>query len=177
MPIHTCTDGQGRSGFRFGDRGTCYTGPGAWTRALQQGRAIKVRQRAARIAAATSFGEEALGEGTTEGPVVGFGPRRTTPGAFQRSTKVQSLLFPVEQYTEREVRLWVEDHNFAMPAEGPERKGRGAYWRVRQFDPEHAEPGTFRTIPFRGTRGIKAIIGVPKAKGFGGAERCDTGFG
>jgi hypothetical protein len=38
MPVKRCKK-NGRAGYKWGDRGNCYTGPGAKARAERQGRA------------------------------------------------------------------------------------------------------------------------------------------
>jgi len=43
MPLKKCTK-NGKSGWKWGDSGACYTGPGARKKAIKQGRAIKVSQ-------------------------------------------------------------------------------------------------------------------------------------
>jgi hypothetical protein len=43
MPIQKCTN-KGKSGYRWGQQGHCYTGPGARAKALRQGRAIEVNK-------------------------------------------------------------------------------------------------------------------------------------
>lgn len=43
MPLKQCTS-DGKSGFKWGDSGHCYTGPGAKEKALKQGRAIEVNK-------------------------------------------------------------------------------------------------------------------------------------
>ena len=43
MPVMRCTKG-GKSGYKYGKSGTCYTGPGARAKAAKQGRAIKTSQ-------------------------------------------------------------------------------------------------------------------------------------
>ncbi len=40
MPIKRCQK-SGKSGWKFGDSGKCFTGPGGRNKALRQGRAIK----------------------------------------------------------------------------------------------------------------------------------------
>lgn len=40
MPIKTCTS-KGKSGFKFGDAGKCFTGKSGRSRAARQGRAIE----------------------------------------------------------------------------------------------------------------------------------------
>lgn len=43
MPIKSCTK-NGKSGFKYGDSGACYTGEGAKAKAEAQMRAIKASQ-------------------------------------------------------------------------------------------------------------------------------------
>ena len=43
MPLKKCTSG-GKSGYKWGDAGKCYTGPDAKKKALQQGRAIEANK-------------------------------------------------------------------------------------------------------------------------------------
>ena len=43
MPVQRCTK-QGKGGYKFGESGTCFIGPGARAKAARQGRAIKARQ-------------------------------------------------------------------------------------------------------------------------------------
>jgi hypothetical protein len=43
MPIKKCQSG-GKKGLKYGDTGTCYTGPTAKTKALKQAVAIKISQ-------------------------------------------------------------------------------------------------------------------------------------
>lgn len=45
MPIKKCTK-DGKSGFKYGDSGTCYTGPGARKKAAKQGQAIEISKHA-----------------------------------------------------------------------------------------------------------------------------------
>jgi len=40
MPIQRCQS-DGKSGYKWGDQGHCYTGPGAREKAAKQGRAIE----------------------------------------------------------------------------------------------------------------------------------------
>ncbi len=42
MPVKPCTS-DGKSGFKWGDKGKCYTGPGAKAKAAKQGKAIKAQ--------------------------------------------------------------------------------------------------------------------------------------
>jgi hypothetical protein len=43
MPVKQCTH-DGKSGYKYGDNGKCYTGEDARTKAEEQGRAIKASQ-------------------------------------------------------------------------------------------------------------------------------------
>lgn len=43
MPVKKCTE-NGKSGYKWGDSGKCYTGPGAREKAIRQGRAIEVNK-------------------------------------------------------------------------------------------------------------------------------------
>lgn len=42
MPVEKCTS-NGKSGYRWGKQGKCYTGSGAKAKAAKQGRAIKAQ--------------------------------------------------------------------------------------------------------------------------------------
>jgi len=44
MPVKKCTK-KGKSGFKWGDSGTCYTGGDAKAKAERQGRAIQASKR------------------------------------------------------------------------------------------------------------------------------------
>jgi hypothetical protein len=44
MPLKRCTK-DGQQGWKWGDQGVCYIGPGAREKALKQGRAIEAQQR------------------------------------------------------------------------------------------------------------------------------------
>lgn len=41
MPVKPCTR-DGKSGYKYGDSGKCYTGPGARKKATKQGQAIEI---------------------------------------------------------------------------------------------------------------------------------------
>lgn len=45
MPLMKCTK-DGKSGYKFGDEGHCYTGPNAKANAAKQGRAIEMSKHA-----------------------------------------------------------------------------------------------------------------------------------
>lgn len=44
MPLQRCQV-NGKKGWKWGSSGKCYTGPGARTKALEQGRAIEASKR------------------------------------------------------------------------------------------------------------------------------------
>lgn len=48
MPLKTCTS-NGKSGYKWGDSGKCYTGTGAREKALKQGRAIESSKTQSRM--------------------------------------------------------------------------------------------------------------------------------
>lgn len=43
MPVKKCTS-DGKSGYKYGDSGHCYTGPGARQKAIKQGQAIEIQK-------------------------------------------------------------------------------------------------------------------------------------
>jgi hypothetical protein len=45
MPLNKCTN-DGESGYKWGNSGKCYTGPGAKEKALKQGQAIEINKAA-----------------------------------------------------------------------------------------------------------------------------------
>lgn len=188
MPIRRCQR-NGSPGFAFGPAGHCYPGPNGYAQALQQARAVKAAQVRRRVAAAVRVAEEALGD-APRSALGGYGSRGPRPGgSFRRSTRVQTLLLPIDGFTAAEARDWARAHKFAAPYPdlglGP-RKPKGDrsrpyekkadYWRLRQFDPKDAEPGTLRTIVLSAAKGIKAVIAVPK-EGSPAASTATTSFG
>lgn len=75
----------------------------------------------------------------------------------RRASRPQSLLFPVDSFTIREAKQWLEKHGFKVTS--PDTTDR--YHRFRQEEPDRF--AKLRTIPF-GDEGIKAIVGVPARK-------------
>lgn len=61
MPLKQCTK-NGKSGWKFGDSGTCYTGPEAKEKARKQGVAIKISQKKANGTPYKEWTLEELGE-------------------------------------------------------------------------------------------------------------------
>jgi len=64
---------------------------------------------------------------------------------------------PVDVYTLAQAKAWIKEHGYEVRGLG--RGEAGAYYRFRQFDPDHRHD--YRTIPF-GKSGILAVIEVPK---------------
>ena len=48
MPVKPCSK-NGKSGYKWGDSGKCYTGPGAREKAIKQGKAIKAQSKGSRM--------------------------------------------------------------------------------------------------------------------------------
>jgi uncharacterized protein YjbI with pentapeptide repeats len=76
---------------------------------------------------------------------------------WDASTKVQSLQFDKDLFTADEAKAWARQHGFRY---GNVDLGQGNWLRLRQADPEHFRPSTFRVISFRD--GVQAVIAVPK---------------
>lgn len=76
---------------------------------------------------------------------------------WDASTKVQSLQFDKDLFTADEAKAWARQHGFRY---GKVDLGQGNWLRLRQADPEHFRPSTFRVISFRD--GVQAVIAVPK---------------
>jgi hypothetical protein len=76
---------------------------------------------------------------------------------WDASTKVQSLQFDKDLFTADEAKAWAKTHDFKY---GKVDLGQGNWLRLRQADPEHFRPSTFRVISFRD--GVQAVIAVPK---------------
>jgi hypothetical protein len=65
---------------------------------------------------------------------------------------------PVDVYTLAQAKAWIKEHGYAVRGLG---EAGAAYYRFRQFDPDHRHD--YRTIPF-GKSGILAVIEVPKRR-------------
>jgi hypothetical protein len=66
------------------------------------------------------------------------------------SSAVQSLLFDIHRYSERQAKRWAQDHGYKYGSVDTTVN----YHRLRQFEPHHGQP--CRTIEFG--HGIKAIV-------------------
>lgn len=84
---------------------------------------------------------------------------RTRRSAYPQdaSTQIQSLQFDKDVFTVKEAKAWAKAHGFRY---GKVDLGQGNWLRLRQADPEHFRPSTFRVIPLR--EGVQAVIAVPK---------------
>jgi hypothetical protein len=80
-------------------------------------------------------------------------PNRQCP----RGLEVQTILFPVDEFTETQAKHWARIND--------KRYGKvdttESYHRLRQRDPNDFTNGSFRTIEF-GDSGIKAVVGCPR---------------
>lgn len=83
------------------------------------------------------------------------------PKRFTKSTEVQSLLFDKGKWTVTAARGWLSSHGYKTP----KAESSGEYHRFRQRPPFMFKAGTFRTIAFGKTKGIKAVIAVPRKAG------------
>lgn len=73
-------------------------------------------------------------------------------------TEVQTLIFNKEWWTARQAQKWARTHDFKA-AKVDE---TSASWRLRQKPVSRFRRGSFRTITFRGVKGIKAVVACPK---------------
>lgn len=114
--------------------------------------------------AAADVISDLLVEGPKKNPRSGFltrrgnghGMRRTRGTKINPST-VQSLLFQNTQWGPKQAETWARNHGYA-----PLKVERTSnYVRVRVQDPKAMERGSFRTITFSSSLGIKAVIGTP----------------
>lgn len=80
---------------------------------------------------------------------------------FKKPTDVQSILFDKNKWTPSTAGVWLKAQGYKVP----KAESGGEYHRFRQRPPFLYQAGTFRTIDFGAARnGIKAVIGVPRAK-------------
>lgn len=70
---------------------------------------------------------------------------------------VQSILFPIEDWTSSEAQAWLSSHGFIS---GDPEYGATVI-RFRQLDPEIITPGSFSTVQF-GRSGIQAVVGIER---------------
>lgn len=75
------------------------------------------------------------------------------PALMAMSMKIQSLLFPVDQYTKDEATKWAGDNDFVHSKVDT----TDQYHRLRQFDPDDCK-GEPRTIAFKKAKGVKAVV-------------------
>lgn len=91
-------------------------------------------------------------------------PRHPRPrGPHGGTSEPQSILMPVDVYTLAQAKAWIKEHGYKVRGLGRGEAGEAgaAYYRFRQFDPDHRHD--YRTIPF-GKSGILAVIEVPKRR-------------
>jgi type I restriction-modification system DNA methylase subunit len=79
-------------------------------------------------------------------------------------TKVQSLIFSKEKFTENSAKEWAENHNYKFGYADEKEET----FRIRQKNPKYFDNDSFRTIDI--TDGIQAVIACPKKKMEDGGE-------
>ena len=72
----------------------------------------------------------------------------------QKSTSTQSLVFDLKKYPEDKAVAWAEKHDFKYGKVDLPKSGDSV--RLRQFDPDECQEGSFRNIEL--TDGIQAVI-------------------
>jgi len=77
------------------------------------------------------------------------------PQKWKFSSEIQSLLFPLSDWSERSARTWAKAQGFKVPKTDVTTN----YIRIRQRDP--SQFSEFRTMEL-GDSGVKAVIGEPK---------------
>lgn len=82
----------------------------------------------------------------------------------QVGTKVQSLIFSKENFTENSAKEWAENHNYKFGYADEKEET----FRIRQKNPKFFDSDSFRTIDI--TNGIQAVIACPKKKMENGGE-------
>jgi len=73
--------------------------------------------------------------------------------------EVQSLLFPVDEFTVKQAKAWAKKHHHLYGK--VEKLGTGDYFHLPQRPTSDFQEGSIRTIEF-GDSGIKAHVGCPK---------------
>jgi hypothetical protein len=80
------------------------------------------------------------------------------PKAGKGKTTVQSLILPKSKFkSKKAAKAWAKQHGYKTS--GLEETSTS--YRIRQFNPEHFQSGSFRTISL-GDSGVKAVVGRPK---------------
>lgn len=87
-------------------------------------------------------------------PARAAAPRATAPQESDK-TRIQTLIFSKEDFTEREAKRWAKENGFSS---GYVDEKENTY-RIRQRDPELFAPSSFRTI--RLAPGVQAVVGHP----------------
>lgn len=75
------------------------------------------------------------------------------------TTKVQSLRFCRDVFTERQAKQWAKQHGYKYGKIDPTKR----QYRIRQDEPDQFQPSSFRTVQFR--PGVWAVIGRPISGG------------
>jgi len=77
--------------------------------------------------------------------------------ADRESSIVQSIIFDRNEWSVREAKMWLRDHDFSAP--NVDRQTNT--YRFRQRNPRRFYKHSFRTIPFGTSSGIQAIVAIP----------------
>ncbi len=104
MPIQACTSG-GKPGFKWGEGGKCYTGPGAKEKARKQGAAIKINQGRYELLKPSLF-DKFEERNIDDGVKVVFAKY----AAFDR-WGTQSVEFDNEKFDINTMVAWLESHD------------------------------------------------------------------
>lgn len=83
----------------------------------------------------------------------------SNPAKCHRGMEVQTLLFPRDEFTARQAKTWAKRHKMRYGKVDTTEN----YHRLRQRDPNDFVGGSYRTIDYPNTPGIKAVVACPKA--------------
>lgn len=76
-------------------------------------------------------------------------------------TRIQSLLFPKDEFDPPEAHAWLERHRLSYVLFDQSAN----FWRARQADPHSFVEGSLRTITLgRGQSRVRAIVGCPRSR-------------
>ena len=80
--------------------------------------------------------------------------------------KIQTIIFPLENFTQRSAEAWAQKHGFRLLK--VEETSQSI--RIRQNPVEMFIKGSFRTIPIGKSGTIKAVVGCPRLAVFKGGR-------
>ena len=105
-------------------------------------------------------GYEAWSAAQEYGGVVEQQPTTEYLRQFDAPTSVQTILFDRDVFTKRQAKDWARDHNFRYGKVD----AKPNTWRLRQYDPDETQRGTFRTKEV--TPGVKFVFAVRQGARF-----------